>query len=79
MNERVEDLVRLFFLGVFCILLIVYFLFAFNKASMPPKCKENLIDKPRDSEKERATEKNTKDTIYIIVMSEYAQTGHVNN
>lgn len=79
MNERVEDVVRLFFLGVFCILLIVYFLFAFKGASMPPKSKENLIDKPRDIEKERPTEKSHKDTIYIIVAIECAQTRNVNN
>lgn len=79
MNERVEDVVRLFFLGVLCIVYIVYFLFLFNGISMPPKCKENLIDKPRKSEKERATEKSHKDTIYIIVANECAQTRNVNN
>lgn len=46
---------------------------------MPTKCKDNLIDKPLDSEKERPAEKSHKDTIYIIVVSEYAQTRHVNN
>lgn len=79
MNERVEYVVRLFFLGVFGIFLIVYFLFTFKRTSMPPKCKDNLIDKPRDSEKERPAEKRHKDTIYIIVVSEYTQTRHVNN
>lgn len=79
MSERVEYVVRLFFLGVFGIFLIVYFLFMFKGTSMPPKCKDNLIDKPRDSKKERPAEKSHKDTIYIILVSEYAQTRHVNN
>lgn len=79
MSERVEDLVRLFFLGVFCILLIVYLFFAFHGVPMSPKCKDNLIDKPRGIEKERPTEKSHKDTIYIIVAIECAQTRNVNN
>lgn len=78
MNEREEYVVRLFFLGVFGILLIVYFLFTFKWVAMPPKCKDNLIDKPRDNKKDRAEEKRTKDTIYVVVVSEYAQTRHVN-
>lgn len=74
MNERIEYMVRLFFLGVFGIFLIVYFLFTFKGVAMSPKCKEDLIDKPRDNKKDRTEEKRTKDTIYVIVVSEYAQT-----
>lgn len=64
MSERVEYVVRLFFLGVFGIFLIVYFLFMFKGTSMPPKCKDNLIDKPRDSKKRGPQRKATK-TLFI--------------
>lgn len=70
MSERVEHVVKLFFLGVFVILYIVLFYLSIIRPMIGPKLKQDKRDYPWYSKENSTRKENPRDTIYLIIRNE---------
>lgn len=70
MNERVEHVVKLFFLGVFVILYIVLFYLSIIRPMIGPKFKQCQRDNPWYDKEDSTRKENPRDTIYLIIRNE---------
>lgn len=74
MSERVEHVVKLFFLGVFVILYIVLFYLSIIRPMIGPKFKQGQRDNPWCSKDNSTREESPRDTIYLIICNEVNKT-----
>lgn len=74
MSERVEHVVRLFFLGVFGIIYIVLFYLSIIRPMIGPELKQDHRDYPCGSKDNSTREESPRDTIYLIIRNEANET-----
>lgn len=74
MSERVEHVVRLFFLGAFGIVYIVLFYLSIIRPMIGPKLKQDQRDYPWCSKEDSTRKENPRDTIYLIIRNEVNKT-----
>ena len=74
MSERVEHVVKLFFLWVFVILYIVLFYLSIIRPMIGTKFKQGQQENPWCSKNNSSRKESPRDTIYLIICNEVNKT-----